>query len=224
MSETPPKPDGSDPRVLTPGDDEPTVKIAKHNTKAYHTADCRTIYRLRDRGDVGFTTRKLSVAEWQGLHECEICRTEGEYDPDDQPDRSPDEGEHDLDAATCDAMRTYLGSGVDAVEIVDTVPFGETLVREHLKGKCDHDTDAPAYSYGWHPATDPPEPTEPKSHGRVPAQTCYALRERLLDDESLQSGAKALGLSKSTARNHAKGRCPHHNSTPPLEQGWYVNE
>jgi hypothetical protein len=224
MSETPPKPDGSDPRVLTPDDDEPDVKVAKENTEAFHTADCRTIYRLRDRSDVGFTTRKRSVAEWQGLHECEICRREGEYDPDDRPDPTPDEGTHTIDAATCDALRTYLGSGMDAVEIIDIVPYGETVVREHLKGKCDHDTDAPAYSFGWHPATDPPEATEAVDRSRVEAQTCYALRDRLLDGQPLKDASDALRMNKGTARKHAKGRCPHRNSTPPLERGWYVDD
>ena len=223
MSETPPKPDGSDPRVLTPGEDEPEVKIAKQHTQAYHTADCRTIYRMRERG-IGFKTVKQSVAEWQDLHECEICCKHGEYDPDAAPDTSPDERSPDITAAMCDAWRTYLGNGMAALDIIDTVPYGETNVRNHLKGNCECEPDAPPYTYGWHAATDPPEPTTPKGHGSVAPRTCYALRDRLLDGGDLADAAKALNMSKSTARNHAKGRCPHHNSTPPLEQGWYVNE
>lgn len=226
MSETPPRPDGTDPRVLTPSDDEPEVKIAKRNTQAYHTADCRTIYRMRERG-VGFKTVKLSVAEWRDLHECDICEREGAYDPDATPDRSGHADPEDapgVAAPTCAAWRTYLGSGLPALELIDIVPYSETEVRRHLKGECAHEVSEPAYAFGWHPAPDPPAERDARPQTSVTAATCYALRDRLLDGERLTDAASALSMSDGTARNHARGRCEHHNSTPPLARGWHERE
>lgn len=62
----------SDPRVLTPSEDEQEVIVKSAfggSGKAYHTAECVNVRRMRQSRSV-----KISVAEWKGYDECERCQ------------------------------------------------------------------------------------------------------------------------------------------------------
>ena len=72
MSQPADGPDGSDPRVLAPSDDEERVIVKASfggKGKAYHTTECLNVDAMRSTREV-----PLSVAEWKGCDECHACQ------------------------------------------------------------------------------------------------------------------------------------------------------
>lgn len=142
-ADTPSPPDGSDPRVLTPSDDEPDVIVKANwrgNGSGYHTTRCRNVVQM-DRT----RTVKQSVAEWKGYHECHVCITEGEYndDPDELETRSTGEHVHPTPTREeCAAFRERMVDGETPAQVAADVSWGRTAVYTHARGDCHHE-DAP---------------------------------------------------------------------------------
>ena len=148
------RPDGTDPRVLVPDDDEPIVTIVgaeRSSSSAYHTHPeaCDKINRSTTSREV-----KQSVAEWQDNDLCERC-AELDALPDapltltdtDVPDDA-----RQIPASVCAAFRRAVGCGYPARDAGRVAGVSRSAVYPHVRGECDHDVVEPAFEYdgdGW---------------------------------------------------------------------------
>ena len=148
MSDAAP-PDGTDPRVLVPDEDEPTVTIVgaeRSSSSAYHTHPeaCDKINRSTVAREV-----PQSVAEWQGNDLCDRC---AELDA--LPDAPltltnadvPDDAKQ-VPADVCAALRRAVGRGYPAGDAGRVADVSRSTVYPHVRGECDHDVAEPTYEY-----------------------------------------------------------------------------
>lgn len=142
------RPDGTDPRVLVPDDDEPLVTIVsndKSSANAYHTHPkaCDKINRTSETREV-----KQSVAEWQGGTKCDRC---AEIDA--QPRAPPeitdprDNPQTQISAALCSALRRAVRDGHTAGAVSDAADLSRSTTYPHIRGDCSHDVAIPPSKY-----------------------------------------------------------------------------
>lgn len=229
MSNTPAKPDGTDPRVLAPPEDDELVTVSSSwggSGEAYHTTRCRNVYRTEHTREV-----PLTIAEWKGYHECEACIEEGRYEPS-QDDPTEDDYQRSPTAETCRVWReTVLTSDESPTTLAESSEWGATAIHSHVTGRCNHndathdDThDHPPLACGWHadPSRDDsvnPDARDSNMHKR----TCMAIRRRMMGGQSGPEVGDDLGMDKKTARRHATGDCQHaHDTLPALSYGWHL--
>lgn len=144
----PTPPDGSDPRVLVPGEDEPEVTIVSNDRSSYdtyhtHPKACDKINRSSKTREV-----KLSVAEWQGNDLCDRCAelAAAPATPVDVSD-ADHTSESRVSVATCHALRREVARGHDAKSVGEAIGLGKSTAYVHLRGECDHDTAHPPLVY-----------------------------------------------------------------------------
>lgn len=220
MSETPPKPDGTDPRIVAPSEDEETVWVKSSyggSAKAYHTRRCRNVEQMRSAREV-----KKSVAEWKGYHECSVCQK----DPAPEPDPEPSETVLEPTKAECFTFRKLLLEHGSATAVAEYVEWGTTAINKHARGKCQHDTPHPAVKHGWHEDPEKDDSGVPGSNNtRIHPGTCRSIRRRLLSVDSVPAVAHDLDMTEDTVRRHAKGDCEHvHSNLDALSFGWHKDD
>jgi len=135
----PTPPDGSDPRVLVPDEDEPLVTIVSNDRSSYdtyhtHPERCDKINRTSKTREV-----KQSIAEWQGNDLCDRC---AELDaapesPIDVADATHTPGEP-VTPATCHALRREVARGHDPTEVGSAIGMSKSTAYVHLRGECSH--------------------------------------------------------------------------------------
>lgn len=220
----PSKPDGSDPRVVTPDADEPQVTIAKgYSTgKVYHTSStCPTIKRMDAPQEVA-----LSVAEWKDYDKCGRCDAQESADAD-----SPT-GDFDkipkyasllgrVTPSVCVAIRAALVAGASKREAGERFGVSHSTVERHTDGcGCDHDAPPVAYAPGltWHPTDDASLPIpHPDGRRRVTPAACARIRQTLAKTAARSAALATLyGLDTTTVRLHATGECHHDHDAPTV--------
>lgn len=221
----PSQPDGSDPRILAPSDDEEQVIVKSAwggNGKAYHTTECRNVEQMRSTREVA-----KSIAEWKGYHECEVCITEGEYNDDPAPEEQQSTGEQVHATPTteeCARFRRLILDGDSPADVAAQTDWGRTTVYRHANGNCKcTDVAHPPVTYGWHFDSDADDSGVLGSNNhRIASETCKAIRVRLVDGQTRKEVADAVGIDKSNIHRHAHGDCDHvHSNTPPVSHGWH---
>lgn len=225
MSNTPAKPDGSDPRVLTPSEDEEHVMVKGAwgaSGDAYHTCECRNVVQMRSVREV-----PISIAEWKGYHECHACITEGEYndDPSREEQQSTDENVHPTPSIEeCAAFRRAILEGNTPADVASDTVWGRTSIYRHATGGCKcEDVSHPPVAHGWHVDTSG-EQGDATARVQVSAKHCRVFREQLLKGESRADLAERHAISKTAIARHANGRCNHPpdaHGHPPLSYGWH---
>lgn len=215
------EPDGSDPRILTPDDDDPEVKIAYgHSTgKTYHTTDCAVVKRM----DAPQTVAR-GVAEWKGYSKCKRCdeREGGEgYPHPGGPDgASPSHRLHGITRAQCLQIRVRLLTGGTRRSVADAVGVGTASVGRHRTGACScaHYGRTLDYDDGSYvPIEDEGVPREVTGRAPIDAATCADIRDTLARDGVSAAGlATILGVSETPVRRHGSGDCTHQHDTPPV--------
>mgnify|MGYP000034627651 CR=1 FL=1 len=191
-------PDGTDPRVLAPSDDEEQVIVKGAwgaSGNAYHTCECRNVVQMRSTREV-----PVSVAEWKGYHECHACITEGEYndDPSREAQQSTNDHVHPTPTAEeCATFRRKILAGMSPADVAAESGWGRTTVYRHATGgcKCEGVDHAPV-AYGWH-VDESGETGGSNARLQVSARECRTFREQLLKGES----------RGDVAERHATGAC-----------------
>jgi hypothetical protein len=225
----PSKPDGTDPRIVVPDDDEDDVIVKSSfggTGQAYHTCECRNVVQMESTRTV-----KQTIAEWKGYTECNVCITEGEYN--DDPGREEIAAEDKVHPSPtreeCAAFRTRILSGASPAQVAADTTWGRTAVYTHARGDCTH-ADPPAHApvaYGWHVDTDADETGGSNKKLRVSAATCRTLRQQLIRGESRSDLTERHDISESAITEHVTGRCNHDadaHGHPPLAYGWHQVE
>ena len=225
-------PDGTDPRILTPEEDEPEVTIAYgHSTgKTYHTTDCAVVQRMSAPQDVS-----RSVAEWKGYTKCKRCdEREG---GDGYPHPGGPEGAslshrlHGITRARCLQIRVRLLNGGTRRSVADAVGVGSGSVGRHRTGECSCEHHGRTLDYdgdGYSPLEDEGVPRQVTGRAPIDPATCADIRDTLPRDGVSAAGlATILGVSESPVRRHGAGECTHQHDTPPVSydasaQRWRV--
>lgn len=226
-------PDGTDPRILSPGDDDPDVTIASgHSTgKTYHTMDCPVVKRMKEP-----KTTSRAVAEWKGYSKCERCdELESGQESQTNADAPPqvpvcpacgtdltgvklaahlpcDAVNGKMSADLCEQLRRDLLAADSLPAVVDKYPVEDGACRRHARGDCDCRGDVPPLTYDMSAktwvSTDKPTPTERK---------CRAARELLVANVApYREVAARVGMHPDTTRKHVNGACECPTVTPPL--------
>lgn len=217
----PRKPDGTDPRIVTPSEDDETVKVSSSwnsSGDAYHTTDCAIVARIESVREV-----QKSVAEWKGFHECTRCINEGEWTPDFERETTG-AWQHFPTTVECAAWRSAIANGTQPRDVADGLAYSSTTIRRHALGRCDHDVTHPPVAHGWHttPEVDESDKDRTKQSQMHPTR-CVTIRKRLLDGATTAELKEKYAMRKKGIRRHAKGECQHvHHETPPLAYGWHV--
>lgn len=214
-------PDGTDPRILSPGDDETTVKIAHgHSTgKTYHTGDCAVVDRMDEANEVA-----LSVAEWKGYTKCKRCDEleggDGYPHPGGPDGASLSHRLHGITRARCLQIRVRLLNGGTRRSVADAVGVGAASVGRHRAGECSCEHHGRTLDYdgdGYAPIEDEGVPRKVTGRAPIDPETCADIRDTLARDGVSAAGlATILGVSESAARHHGAGECTHQHDTPPL--------
>ena len=208
----------SDPRVLEPAEDEPlvTVKGAFGGSgEAYHTAECVNVRKMRETREV-----KLSVAEWKGYHECQHCIDKQR----ETPDIEPEEDTSNSTEERCARVRRLFKKGLNRDEVTEHVNWSRTAVYTHGTGKCTHDIDEAPVFHGW--GFDSSLPDTPNARdidtATISNTECAAIRESLVNGDSLTELEERFNISDDGVRYHAKGECGHeHPDLDPVSHGWH---
>ena len=215
-----PKPDGSDPRVLAPSEDEPVVTVKSAfggSGEAYHTENCINVQRMRESREV-----KLSIAEWKGYHECENCIELREAQNEPEPDPEP-EPEPDLSGACAD-VRKDLANGMDKATVAENSPWEKRSTHRHATGKCSHDIDVPPVSYGWYFDSRVADTASVRDirNDNISRGECAEIRRRLVNGASLKSLESEFHITNDGVSYHAKGECGHaHSEVAAVSHGWH---
>lgn len=234
MTDSPPasKPDGTDPRILTPDDDEPEVKIAYgHSTgKTYHTTECAVVSRMSKPQKVS-----RSVAEWKGYSKCKRCDEreggDGYPHPGGPKSASISHRLHGVNRSRCLQIRVCLLRGGNKREVADALDIGSSSVGRHRTGKCScqHHGRTLEFADGEYvPVEDEGVPRKVTGRAPIDATTCIDIRETLpRNGVSAAALATILGVSESPIRLHGMGGCQHTHDTPPatydkIKQEWRV--
>lgn len=225
------EPDGTDPRILTPDDDEPEVKIANgYSTgKTYHTADCAVVKRM----DAAQTVTQ-SVAEWKGYTKCKRCDEreggEGYPHPGGPNGATTAHRLNGVGRIRCLQLRARLVGGETHKAVADAYNIGSATVGRHARGECSCEhhgrtltgDDGPGHT----PVEDEGVPRRITGRAPIEDATCADIR-RALAGEGLSASALAtvLGVSEGAVRRHGAGECTHAHPTPPVayddtSQGW----
>lgn len=209
----------SDPRVVT-FDSEETVTVVGNTShaRAYHTEpdECSTVDQMS-------TVKEVSadLADWKGLDECDRCQAirERRENPE-ATEGAAGSTRPVVTPAACRDLRERVLDGTSINRLVACLPWGRRRIRRHILGDCDHEhPDTPPLSNGWHVHPDPPAPSDGDS--AVSTYQCDGVRRRLRNGMSAREAGKETNMSKSTAKRHARGRCPHDGAEPPLNYGWH---
>ena len=227
MSQPADAPDGSDPRILAPSEDEPDVIIKASgggSSRAYHTARCRNVTNMNSTRTV-----KQSVAEWKGFDECEVCIHEGEYDPTPDDETETDTASQYMSRETCAEVRRRCLRGESIGEMQADYEWGWAAINNHVRGRCSelHDVDAPACAYGWHVDTDTDETGREAVRADVSVNECRIFRQQLRAGETRSELSERHNISPSAISTHATGRCYHPPDAHvelPLAHGWHAVE
>lgn len=214
-------PDGTDPRILSPDDDEPEVTIARgySTEKTYHTTDCPIVRRINNPNDV-----PKSVAEWKGYTKCKRCeKVEGGEDYA-RPGRSYADGPlprpHRISRTKCLKSRALLLQGGTRRGVAEQLDIGNGSVQRHRSGSCSCEHDAHTVEYdgdGYVRTDDGGIPTHVNGRTPIPPETCVALRDTLArGGVHAATLAHLFGVSEGAARRHAVGECTHDHDTPPV--------
>jgi len=226
MSDAAP-PDGSDPRVLTPGDDEPEVWVASgetSNSKKYHTNRCATVERMTRPTKV-----PMSIAEWRDHTLCDRCRlidTNEDYRRPGTTDVQVDVGYHTVTPLRCLILRALALEGYTQREAADEIGVvTKGTAGKHIAGSCQ------CSHYGHSVEYDDANTASPAGDGGVPdalggqviipPTTCARMR-RIFNDAPVSpaSVAALYGTCDTTVRRHAKNtdRCQHDlgDAHPPV--------
>lgn len=144
----PSPPDGSDPRVLVPDEDEPEVTIVSNDRSSYdtyhtHPESCDKITRTAATREV-----KQSIAEWKGNSLCERCAAldSAPESPIDVADATHTPGDS-VTPAACHALRREVARGHNARAVGDAIGLGKSTTYTHLRGECGHDIAHPPLVY-----------------------------------------------------------------------------
>lgn len=220
------RPDGSDPRVLTPDADEPDVWISRGNSSAkkYHTNECATVEQMIRAKQV-----PQSVAEWNDHEKCDRCHridTGDDYERPGAGEIRLTTGYHTVSPVRCLALRALAVSGDTQRDAADTLGVSQSTAARHIKGECTCDHYGHAVRYtddnSAEPAADGGVP-ESVRDGQVfiPPTTCARIRRVLAGTPvSVRPLAAVLGASDSAVRRHAKNedKCQHDHADayPPV--------
>lgn len=215
------KPDGTDPRIVTPDADEETVTIAHGYSTGgvYHTSECPTIKRMDDPHEVA-----KSVAEWKDYTKCKRCKqVEGE-DGYAHPGRGPTgpSASHTLSGVSpvmCIQLRALLLDGASQSETAAIVGVGGSTVGRHARGECECDHNARQLTFDgetYHPVGEG-VPKHITGYAPIKPAICATVR-RVLPREgvSAETVSDVLDVSHSAVRDHARGECAHDIDTPAL--------
>lgn len=219
----PTKPDGTDPRIVAPTEDEQTVQIAfgRSTGQTYHTADCTVVERMDDPKEVG-----ISVAEWKGYSKCKRCDECEGGEGYDHPGKGPRDGPNasqlltGIDSVGCIQVRACLLDGRSQVETAEIVDAGKSTVGRHAHGKCscEHDGRTVEHTDGeWSTAEEEGIPRHITGYAPVSPDVCELMRAALARD-GVDAGtlADVLGSSDDAVRRHARGNCDHTVRTLPV--------
>lgn len=222
------KPDGTDPRVLTPDPDEPDVYIARqdHSATKWHPEECSSVKAMDNPKVVS-----KSIATWNGRTKCSRCeriQTGEDYPRPGTKYSSNPYGYHSVTPVKCLTMRALALAGWDHTEIADEVDVTKSTATRHCNGSCQCVHVGHSVEYTGRTGTAAGDRGVPDDSTRggiyVPAQTCKHIREILAEtDLSIAPLTELFGASEVTIRRHAKAgdKCSHdHNEThPPLRFG-----
>lgn len=215
-----PKPDGSDSRVLAPSEDEPDVIVKAAfggSGEAYHTTECTNVRKMRNTRVV-----KLSVAEWKGYHECHHCKQKKQKTPKVPPE--PETNTEDPTKDRCARVRELFKQGFNRNEVTEQVEWSRTAVYTHGTGQCTHEIDEKPVSHGWdfdEDLSDTPNIQDQRNE-RISTSDCKAIRQALVNGESLHTLEAEYNLSNDGVRYHATGECGHeHEDIDAVSHGWH---
>lgn len=238
MSETPPRPDGSDPRVLTPDADEPEVWVASgssSNAKTYHTNHCATVDRMGRPTQV-----PLSVARWRDHEKCERCELIDSDEDYPRPGTSSVNiaaGYHTVTALRCLILRALALDGYTHADAAAEIDVTKSTATRHISGSCECDHHGHSVSYDESnnptPAGDGGVPDALGGQVIIPATACANMRRLLAESPvPVPPVAELFGTSDAAVRRHVKNadRCHHEHSDlyPPVRYNrdaheWVVN-
>jgi len=226
-------PDGTDPRILSPSDDEPTVTIAHgHSTgKTFHTTECPVVRRMNAPNEVA-----QSVAEWKGYTKCKRCdeREGGDGFPHPGGPDGPGVCHHlqGVTRAECLQIRVRLLTGGSRRTVQEALDIGNATVGRHVSGdcSCQHHAHTLTYDTGageYRVADDRGVPTDAAGRVQIDAPTCAVVRSALpLAGVSTRTLGTVLGISAKSVRHHATGACDHTHDTTAVawdadERAWH---
>jgi hypothetical protein len=219
----PSTPDGTDPRIVSPSEDEQTVQIAfgQSTGRTYHTADCTVVERMHDPKEVA-----MSVAEWKGYSKCKRCDEREGGDGYEHPGKGSRDGPNasqlliGIDSVGCIHVRACLLDGKTTVETGDIVDAGKSTVRRHAHGNCSCDHPGRTVEYDgteWTPADEEGIPKHITGYAPVSSDVCELMRAALArEGVTADTLADVLGSSDDAVRRHARGNCDHTVRTPPV--------
>ena len=231
MSQPADAPDGSDPRILAPSDDEPDVKIAQgYSTgNVYHTSTCPTVKRMNQPHDV-----PISVAEWKGYSKCKRCDEQEGGDGYEHPGKGPRNGAQisqlltGVDAITCLQIRALLLSGETQASTADILQIGKTTVGTHGRGECDCEHHGRQLTFdgdAYHPVKGEGVPRRITGYAPISERTCANIRSALVrEGVSASLIATIFAVSEDTVRLHGRGECQHGHGTPAATFDAKTNE
>ena len=232
MSQPADAPDGSDPRIVTPSEDEQTVITAHgYSTgKKYHTRKCPTVKRM-DKP----TEEPISIARWKDYTKCKRC-DEGEAERSyDHVSKGPrDGGTHaqlltGVDSIACLQIRSILINDETQQTTADMLGFAKSTVGTHARGECNCEHHGRPLTFDgdvYRPVKGDGVPTHITGFAPIPGRTCEHIRRVIIrEGVSAVRLATVLGVSDDSIRHHARGECDHGDSAPaasfdPDEQAW----
>lgn len=218
----PAKPDGTDPRIVIPDENEPTVTIAYgYSTgKTYHTTECPITERMSDPNHVA-----ISVAEWKGYTKCKRCTERESGDGYEHPARGPPTGAHPaqlLQGVTpvgCVQLRACLLDGDSRSDAASRLDVGKSTIGRHALGKCNCGHDAHTLTHtddGYTTTDDGGLETYITGVTPVDKSACEMFRRALVKEGvNANTLATVYGVSDDAIRRHARGRCDHDTDVPP---------
>lgn len=219
MSDTPPKPDGSDPRVVTPDSDDETVILSNVNSSAntYHTTECYSVRQMDYQREVS-----MSVAEWRDATLCSRCaRNEGDDDTDTNNTRhgprtgaTPTQMLHGVAPVECVQIRCLVLDGHSQADAADVVNASESTANRHALDRCACDHDMPGLEW------DGSSYRVEDFSGGITAARCDYIRHALPRfGVTAALLARLYDVDEDTIRAHGQGRCNHSGADPATLEG-----
>ena len=232
MSQPADAPDGNDPRIVTPSEDERKVITAHgYSTgKTYHTRECPTVKRMDDPTEV-----PISIARWKDYTKCKRCDEHARKQQHEHVRKGPrNGGTHaqllsGVDAPACLQIRALLLSGETQQATADILGIGKATVGTHARGECGCEHHGRPLTYDGHeylPVKGDGVPKHITGFAPIPEQTCEHIRRVIVrEGVSAVRLATVLGVSDDSIRHHAHGECDHGDSAPAAsfdadEQAW----
>lgn len=227
----PSKPDGTDPRIVVPDEDEETVAIAYgYSTgKTYHTANCAVTDRMSDPNHV-----PVSVAKWKGYTKCKRCDEREGGEGYEHPGKGPQDGPNasqllqGISPVACVQLRALLLDGASRQEAADTLGVGKSTVGRHALGKCNcgHDAHTLTHTSDGYVTTDEGGlRTYITGVTPITDTVCDMLRRAVVREGVTATHlADVFGVSNDAVTRHARGRCNHDSAITPATFDRTANE